>query len=331
MSGTGGFQTQVYDQPVMAIPGDFASNNPWFSFDAGPGGLVAGAGGVTIGKFAWVQFPPAADGTPAIAFNSPLSGTGVGGLFGPPSGFVHRAQQGLITTYLAFAGMLIQPGFQMGIMTGGDFWVANGGSTDAQMGQKAFASIIDGSVSFAAPGSVPSGASGATTAIATETFTCVGSITGNILTTASVSSGGAYPGTVLSSNGVGTIVKILSGSPTGVGTFLLSMGEQSVPAGTTIGGSYGEITFGTVTNGPFAVGMVLAGTGVVTSPPTQITYSLTGGATSGTMVVSNSTVVSSTTITGASAIETRWWAQSTGLAGELVKMTDHNPGFVGTN
>jgi hypothetical protein len=45
MSGTGGFQTSTTDQPAFAVAGDFASQNPYFTFDAGPGGLVAGPSG----------------------------------------------------------------------------------------------------------------------------------------------------------------------------------------------------------------------------------------------------------------------------------------------
>ena len=34
MSGTGGFQTQVYDQPAAFIAGNRVSQNPIFSYDA---------------------------------------------------------------------------------------------------------------------------------------------------------------------------------------------------------------------------------------------------------------------------------------------------------
>jgi hypothetical protein len=97
------------------------------------------------------------------------------------------------------------------------------------------------------------------------------------------------------------------------------VGEQSVAAGTTIGGLYGVITFGTVTGGPFAVGMVLTGTGVAAN--TVITDTITGGGTSGTMVTNPNTAVSSTTIVGSSVVETKWYARSTGLNGEVVKIS----------
>ena len=50
-----GFQSSVAVQPVMAVPGDFASHNPRWAVNAGPGGLIAGALGVTVGRFAWLN------------------------------------------------------------------------------------------------------------------------------------------------------------------------------------------------------------------------------------------------------------------------------------
>lgn len=48
-------QTQVFYQPAPAVAGDFASTNTnRFVVLAGPGGLVAGAAGLTVGLFAWL-------------------------------------------------------------------------------------------------------------------------------------------------------------------------------------------------------------------------------------------------------------------------------------
>jgi len=52
-------------------------------------------------------------------------------------GFVHREQQGLNTTFLSDAGMTIPQGFIVTLMTGGDYWVVNDGTTEALRGQKA--------------------------------------------------------------------------------------------------------------------------------------------------------------------------------------------------
>jgi hypothetical protein len=315
MSGTGGFQTQVQDQPAFAVAGDFASNNPWFSFDAGPGGLVAGAAGVKIGLFAWVYPPDDPDGTGKIVANSGA---------GPVAGFVHRAQQGLITTYLDFAGVTIKPGFQMGIMVGGDFWCVNTGTVEPVPGvSKAFANLADGTVQFAAPGTVIGGASATASSVAAETFSTTASINDDVLTVTAVGSGTVYPGSTIAAAGISAgvqIVKQLTGTPGGIGTYSLNVGDLSI-ASTTITGTYGLLTIGTAT-GVFAVGDILTGSGVVAG--TAITANVTGsGGTGGTMVVNNNTVVSSTTITASVAVETKWYAMSSGQNGELVKISDH--------
>ena len=321
MSGTGGFQTQATNQPVMAIAGDFASQNPYFTYDSGPGGLVAGAGGVAVGLFAWTYPPDDPDGTPTIVQNFGN---------GPVSGFVHREQQALITQYLAFAGSVIQPGFQMTLMVGGDFWVTNAGTAEAQVGQKAFAQLGSGKVQFAAAGTIIGGASATGSSIAAGSSSVTGSVADDILTVSIVGSGTLYPGTTISGTGIATgtqIVSQLTGTTGGIGTYLLSVGGQSA-ASTTVTGAYGILTIGTAT-GTFVIGDILTGgSGANTVPAgTTITANLTGtGGSGGTMVVNNSTVITSTTITASSAVETKWYAMSTGVAGALVKISDHATG-----
>jgi hypothetical protein len=306
----GDFPSQVQVQPAIGVEGDFCDHNPRSSVDAGPGGLVAGPSGATIGRFAWATYPADGDGAPAFVNN-------FGG--GPVTGFVHRAQQALLTAYLQAYGMLIPAGFQMALMSSGGFFAKNAGATQCQVGYKAFANILNGSVSFAPAGTIPGGASGATSAVVKTTLTVVGSISGNVLTVESVGAGAVYNGAILASNGVGRVVKQLSGTPKGAGTYLLSVNEQNVAAGTTIGGFYGVITFGTVTGGPFTVNMALSGTGVAAN--SYISDDITGGTTSGTMVVVPETAVSSATIVGSSVVETKWIAMSVGLTGEIVKIS----------
>lgn len=318
MAGTGGFQTVTRDQPAFAVAGDFASQNPYFTYDAGAGGLVAGSAGVYVGRFAWVYPPVDIDGTPKIATN-------VGG--GPVAGFVHREQQGLIVDYLTFAGMKIQAGFMVTLMTGGDFWVVNDGSALAQIGMKAFAKVADGTVQFAASGTIIGGASATGSDVAAGTFSTTGSVSNDVLTVTAVGSGTLYPGATIANAGIATGTKIVSqltGTTGGVGTYRISIGGQTVAAGQTITGTYGLLTIGTAT-GTFAVGQTITGTGI--SVPTLITANVTGtGGTGGTMVVDVNTVVSSTTITASAAIETKWYARSTGANGELVKISDHPTG-----
>lgn len=310
---TAGFQQQVYQQPAQAVEGDFASSNPYASFNAGPGGLVAGAAGVTIGRFAWVTNPVDPNSTPKVANNNGA---------GAPDGFVHREQQGLNTTYLSNAAMTVPQGFPISIMKAGDFWAVNAGSTLAQVGMKAFARVTDGAVAFAAAGGSIATASGFTGSVAASTFSVTGSIDGDILAVTAVGSGTVVAGATISGSGIASGTKIVSqksGTAGGVGEYYVSIPEQTV-ASTTVSGTYGTLTVTVAGTGLLAVGQVLSGTGVVAG--TLLTQLLTGMGGTGTYVVDNNTVVGSTAdIAGTSWVETKWYADSAGLNGELVKMS----------
>lgn len=310
----GGFQTAVSVQPAPAVAGDFASTNPRQSVLAGPGGLVAGALGLTVGRFAWFQAAPVdANSAPTIVNNFG---------FGLPAGIVHREQQGLITTYLANAGMLIPVGFAITLFKSADIWVKNDGSTQVLMGQKAFASLTTGQVSFAAAGAtVGNAATGTASSVAASTFSVTGSIADNRLTVTAVGSGTIVNGATISGTGIATGTKIvsqISGTAGGIGVYYVTPAEQTV-ASTTVSGTYGTLTVGGTVTGAFYVGGVITGSGVVAG--TQLTQFLTGTGGAGTYVVDNNTVVSSTSISEGSNIETAWIAMSSGLAGELIKVS----------
>lgn len=316
-----GFQTSVGTVPAPAVEGDFASANPRFTVDAGPGGLVAGSAGVIIGHFAWASYQGIdADNAPAV-----VNSFGAGA----PTGFVHREQQGLITTYLAMSGMLVAPGFGVTLFNGGDFWVKNNGSGAALVGQKAYARNSDGAVFFGATGA-PGTASvtGSIGAVATTSVT--GSIAGNVLTVSAVGSGTIFPGATLSGTGGGgvasgtKVVGQISGTTGGVGTYALSVPNQTVTS-TTITAAAGLLTVSAVGSGTLAVGDVLAGTGGggVTAG-TTITALGTGTGGVGTYIVDpTQTVAVGTVITANVTTETKWVAMSSGLAGELIKISDH--------
>jgi hypothetical protein len=317
---SGGFQQQVYSQPAQAVAGDFASANPWWSMDAGPGGLVAGAAGLVVGRFAWTYPPLDPNSAPTVALNS-------GG--GLPDGFVSRHQQGLNTTFLSDAGMTILQGLPVTLMTGGDFWCVNSGSAQATKGMKAFANFLTGLVSFAAAGSTPGGASDSGGAVVSTTLTVTGSVSGNILTVTAVGAGTVYPGAYLNSNATGTVQPYGTAGTTGTGgtgTYALDVGEQSVAAGTTIGGKYGVYTVGTAT-GTFAVGMVLSGGTTLLSGASLTTLiSGTGGNGSTFAVAAGTTAQTSHALVGSTSIETKWYATSGALTGELIKISSQPPG-----
>ena len=307
------FQQTVNVTQAPGVAGDFADYNPRATVMAGPGGLVAGASGVTVGAFAWLsesQLDP--NSAPLIANNFGS---------GPVAGLVHRDMQTLITTYLAEESVLILPGLPVTLFSDGGFWVKNSGTTECTFGMNAFAAYATGLVSFAAAGA--GGSASVTAAVAASTASVTGSIAGDVLTVTVVGSGVLVPGGTLSGTNVATgtqIVSQLSGTTGGVGTYSVSIPEQTV-ASTTISETYGTMTVSAVGSGALGVGDVLSGSGVTTG--TTITALGTGTGGTGTYIVSPNTVVTSTTVTAGTSVQTRWVAMSAGAPGELIKISTH--------
>ena len=312
---SGGVQTFINTQPSPAVAGDYASANPRASFLAGPGGLVAGASGVTIGAFAWVTYNAIdADAAPATVNNF---GSGA------VAGFVHREQQGLYTTVLADAGMSIPSGFPVIVQTAGDYWVKNSGANQVVPGMYAYATLSTGLATFAAGQSAASTVTAATSAIAASTFSVTGSISNNVLTVTNVSSGTIYPGATISGTGIASgtqIVSQLSGTAGAIGTYSVSIPEQTV-ASTTVSGTYGTLTLGATPSGQFPIGALLSGSGVAAGSYVTAYIAGSGSANGNTLVVNNNTVVASTTITATTNVATKWQAMSGAAAGELVKIS----------
>lgn len=322
------FPNQVNTLQAPAVEGDFATANPRASVLAGEGALIAGRGvidgvvvpGIVVGRFGWTTYESVDNDNAPGTVNTFGSGQ--------PAGLVHRAQVGFILPFLATASMLLPTGQQTMLFNKVDLWVKNRGATAAQIGQKAFAVFADGSASFAATGATPGGGSGSASSIAAATFAATGSIAGDTATLTAIGSGTVYAGATISGSGVASGTKIVSQlTPLltgeaigGVGRYQVSIPEQSV-ASTAISGTYGVLTVGgTVVNG-FGPGQTVTGSGI--SAPTTVYQQLTGTAGgAGTYVVDVNTVVSSTAITSANAIETKWIARSAGAVGELVKISD---------
>lgn len=313
---SGGIQQSVTVQPAVGVVGDFASANQRFSQLAGPGAIVAGPNGLVIGKFAWLSYSQVdGDGAPAAANNF---GSGA------VAGFVGRAQQGLITTYLTPAGMTIPAGFQATLFSGGDFWALNSGVSAARPGMKAYASFVDGSVTFAAAGA-PTTTSAATTAIAAGTAaTGTGTIQGNVLTISGVSNT-IYPGAVVSGSGVAsgtTIAAQISGTPGGAGIYAVNIPSQSVASTAITITPYVMTVSGAVTGPAITTGAVIqsAGgtpTGVVVGAP--VTAQITGTTF---VVATGGGVVTSGTVVLALNVETSWYGKSFGANGEIVKISN---------
>jgi len=296
-----GFQTQVNLTPAPAVEGDFASSNPRATVLAGPGGLVAGSGGVKVGRFAWVDD---VDGTTVRSY---------GTFVGAPTGFVHREQQALITEYLGQSSMTIPVGFPVTLFNEGDFWAKVTGSTAATIGAAVYATYATGELTI---GSAATGAS--TTASIGATFTASGSGTNLTVTsvTGLISIGDKLGVTTGISAGI-TIVSQTSGTPGGAGVYVTS-------AATTIS-SATATCFGTVLNvTAVASGTVLVGA-PVSAPSGAVISSQISGATGGIglyrLDTSAAAYTASGTVTTTGGVLTSFKAQSVAAVGELVKIS----------
>ncbi|QDH17416.1 structural cement protein Gp24 [Swingsia samuiensis] len=139
------FQSQInYNWPV-GFPGDVASANPTRTAIAGALGHRAGAGGVTIGNFAWAQ----SDGVTVLNKPDPSNASA------SPTGFVIRDNSAIIAGFNQGSTMTMNPGFMVTLKTGGDFFALV--SADTITGQGVFASTTDGSIKTAPVGSPPDG------------------------------------------------------------------------------------------------------------------------------------------------------------------------------
>jgi hypothetical protein len=295
-----GFPTQVNVQPAPAVEGDFCDVSPRATVDAGPGALVAGPDGLAVGRFAWTD----ADNVIANNYGA-----------GAPAGFVHRDQQGLITTWLAGESLILPEGLPATLFNAGGFWVMNNGAAAATIGMKAYADNSTGEVSFAATGTPPTGGSGSASTIAVNITTAgstiaansitAGSISGTTLTVATVAAGTVLgAGLVLSggSSAVGfvdpstTIVRQLTGTAGGAGTYEVSV-SQNV-ASTAIAATGGGLTVTAMTTGRIFIGQTISGTGVASG--TKVIAAGTGAGAAGTYVLDTApdTAGSSLTITG---------------------------------
>lgn len=312
VGGAGNFQAQVNSQPAPAVEGDFCSANPWWSVNAGPGGLVAGSSCI-VGRACWATPPLDGDGFPAV-----VNSFGSGSI----TGILHREQQALFINYLQEVSMQVPQGFGVTLLSSADLWVKNTGTGVAQVGQKAYANYADGKFTFAAAATPASGAS-ATGTISAQTGSWTGSIAVDVMTVTGAVTGLVVPGGILSGTGVvsGTqVLSQISGTPNGDGTYYVS--QSQTVAATTISETYGLFTAVSAQTGTWAVGDILigAGGGGVTAG-TKITGFGTGTGGLGTYYVQTTQTVTSTAITSTLNVETPWIAMSSGAAGELVKIS----------
>lgn len=320
---SGGIQSLVTTQPAPGIVGDFCDANPRYSVDAGPGGIVAGPSGLIVGRFAWLSYTQIdGDSAPAAANNYGS---------GPVAGFVGRTQQGLITTYLSAYGMTIPAGFGATVYSSGGFWAANAGATMARPGMKAYANFLNGTVTFNWTGNATTASATSSTVAAGTAATFTGSIAGNVLTAASVTNT-IYPGAVVTGGTVasGTVITAqLTGTAGGAGTYSVNIPEQTVASASLTATPYVLDTTGGTVTGTIVVGSVITSAGgtatgtvvgefvTVANAPAAGQYIVAPAPTTTT-----AGTVTSGTIVLASNVETSWYARSSGLQNEIVKISN---------
>jgi hypothetical protein len=284
MNSPNGFQNVVNDYQAPAVPGDFASTNPFASIVAGPGALVAPAGGLLVGNFAWV-------GPNGQVSQSYVAGYQVG--------FLGRNQQALITQFLGRSTMLVPEGFMVTLFNEGDFWAQF--PAGATIGQNVYADPNDGTPLSGA--SAPTLGTGTATAGFTGDGTLVNTSTTLTVTTAThgvLSPGDAISGTDIPS---GTTIlaqlTVTGGSGAGLeGTYQMSAAATatvSSPEAIVGESSYALIT--AVADGAFNFGDVFSGTDVAagTSIQGQATP-FSGVATVGTLPSTPSTALNVTSV-----------------------------------
>ncbi len=160
-----GFQSSVNNAQPVGLPGDFASENPAKQLippfgvaggidtanAAAVDAFIAGAAGVSIGQFVWIQ----SDGLTLL--NAQYGSAA-------PDAFIPRAQQGLIMSFPTgvtpstdtWYGVSIPGGQNVTAFESGSFYV-KATVSGATYGQKAFAKLTDGTIQFAAAGATVSG------------------------------------------------------------------------------------------------------------------------------------------------------------------------------
>ena len=297
-----GFQKQVNLTPAPAVAGDFASSNPRATVLAGPGGLVAGALGVNVGKFAWVDD----DGVTVQSFGTATKA---------PQGFVHREQQALIQQYLAESGMNIPQGFPVVLHNEGDFWAKLAGDNAATIGAAIYADYSNGDVCAVA---APAGAS--VTASIGATFTATGTGTSLVVTsvTGRISIGDKIAGTGVTAGT--TIAAQVSGTAGGAGTYTTSAATTAAAATVTAFGIVLNVT--AVGSGVLEVGDAVSGTGI---PSGAVVASQVSGTAGGvgiyTLDTAATAYAASTTVTAVGGVLTAFKAQSAAAVGELVKIS----------
>ena len=244
------FQAKVNTNQAPGVAGDFASTNPFSSVLATAGALVAPAGGLVVGNFAFV-------GPAGQVSQSYVSGYQIG--------FLGRNEQALITEFLGETSLVVPEGFMVTLFDGGDFWAYFAGGATAlatvYADEDTGAPQMQATNSFTGEVGFTGDASFATDVMTVTTHTSGIITVGDVVTSSTVASGT-------------TVTAILSGTPGAVGsTYSLSTSPGTIAAqAASTASSVLNIT--AVADGGLSVGDTISGSGITTG--TQIASFITG-------------------------------------------------------
>ena len=244
-----GFQSVINDYQAPGVAGDFASTNPFASILAGPGALVAPAGGLVVGNFAWV-------GPTGQVSQSYVAGYQVG--------FLGRNMQALITEFLGEATMVVPEGFMVTLFNEGDFW-ANF-EAGATVGGYVFADPDTGAPVYASTDSAPSLGSSTSTGATIGATISSGTTDGTtaVLTVTTVTHGVISPGDHVTGTGIvagTTVLNQLTGTPGGAGTYTLST-ISSAETNEAMVFTSNNLLVTALSHGAFGIDDTITGTGV---------------------------------------------------------------------
>ena len=136
-------QTVSLLQPI-GTPGQRANLNPLNIVAAPNDGFRAGANGLAVGAFAWLD--P----------NDPAGRTLLNSGSGSPLGFLHKNRTGVVVQWLSRAASGILPGQETVLYNGGDFFATVGGTAAVTSGSQVYVDPTSGAVcASSSKGAVP--------------------------------------------------------------------------------------------------------------------------------------------------------------------------------
>jgi hypothetical protein len=299
------FPNKVNLNQAPAVRGDFASQNPRASLLAGQGALVAPAGGLIVGNFAFVAKSANGD----IVSQSYASGDEIG--------FLAREEQALITAYLSGDTLVVPQGFMVTLYTEGDFYAYFGDG--ATPGGTVYADESTGAPTTSAGTSV-TGEIGFTGTASLATVAGQAQMTLASITSGIVSIGDVVSGTGTASN---VVQSLFSGVANTVGAVYNLSGAVTTEAAEAVTTASSVLNVTAVGSGSLSVGDPVTGTSITAGTTIASFGTGAGGVGTYNLNIPGGVPVhtASETITGSTNIATNFKIASFANPGELAKIS----------